>query len=253
MLPEATTFLRTDVSKWDGLAAAFETAFAKFHRLDFCALNAGIDDRDDIFASISRDPGRPPRKPNMLPFEVNLLGPYYGLKLAAHYMSLNPAPVPQGGKVVITGSVVSLYALPLLPQYSATKYGVLGLVRSMAPVAERVAIRVNCLCPVFVRTGLTPPGLLDAMPASATTPMATILRASDELVEFDKLAKEGRAKWVSEGRNGAAVEGNLDQLYYREEAKPEGGMGGMEDETIAEAWAKVYVERNKKFAAVGAS
>lgn len=252
VLPESTTFIRTDVSKWEDLATAFETAFSKFHRLDFCALNAGIDDRDDIFASISRDPAKPPRKPNMLTFEVNLLGPYYGLKLAAHYMSLNPEPVPQGGKVVVTGSAASLYSHPLVPQYTATKYGVLGLVRSAAHVAERVGIRVNCLCPAFVRTGLAPPGLLDAMPASATTPMATMLRAFDELAEFDKLVKEGRAKWVSEGHNGAAVEGSLDQLYYRKEAKPE-TLSEMNDSTIADAWANVYVERNKKFAAVGAN
>lgn len=252
VLPDATTFIKTDVSKWEDLASAFEQSFSKFHRLDFCALNAGIDDRDDIFGSISRDPAKPPRKPNMLTFEVNLLGPYYGLKLAAHYMSLNPEPVAQGGKIVITASAASFYSHPLVPQYTATKYGVLGLVRSAAPVAAQVGIRVNCLCPAFVRTGLAPPGLIDSIPESATTPMSTMLRAFDELAEFDKLAKVGRAKWVSEGHSGAAVEGTLDQLHYREEAKPEAA-SDTNDNTIAEAWAKAYVERNKKFAAEGAS
>lgn len=252
VLPDSTTFLKTDVSEWEDLASAFATAYAMFNRLDFCALNAGIDDRDDIFSSISRDPAKPPRKPNMLTFEVNLLGPYYGLKLAAHYMSLNPKPVPQGGKIVITASAASFYSHPLVPQYSATKYGILGLVRSAAPVAKEVGIRINCLCPAFVRTGLAPPGLLDAMPASVTTPMSTMLRAFDELAEFDKLAKQGRAKWVSQGHSGAAVEGSLEQLHYREEAKPEAS-SDMNDSAIAEAWSKAYVERNKKFAAKGAS
>lgn len=86
LLPESSTFIKTNVASWDELASAFQAAHDKFSRLDFCALNAGIDDRDDIFSTISKDPARPPRKPNMLTFEVNLFAPYYGLKLAAHYM-----------------------------------------------------------------------------------------------------------------------------------------------------------------------
>lgn len=93
---ESTTFLQTDVSDWDQLASAFHNAHERFSRLDFVALNAGIDDRDDIFASISGDAVRTPRRPNMLTFAVNLHGPYYGLKLAAHYMSLDHTG-PHGG------------------------------------------------------------------------------------------------------------------------------------------------------------
>lgn len=252
VLPGSTTFIKTDVSKWEDLASAFETAYSKFHRLDFCALNAGTDDRDDIFETISRDPAKPPRKPNMLTFEVNLFGPYYGLKLAAHYMSLNPEPVPQGGKIVVTASAAAFYSHGLVPQYTATKYGALGLVRSAAKVSTKVGIRVNCLCPAFVVTGLAPPGLVEAIPEQMKTPMSTMLRAFDELAEFDKLAVEGRAKWVSEGRNGAAVEGNLQNLYYREEPKPP-ATGYSRNEDIAKAWENAYVERNKKFAAEGAS
>lgn len=83
---ESSTFIKTNAADWDQLAASFEKAYSKFKRLDFCSLNAGTDDRDDIFDSISKDPAKPPKKPNMLTFEVNLYAPYYGLKLAAHYM-----------------------------------------------------------------------------------------------------------------------------------------------------------------------
>ncbi|KAF3763102.1 hypothetical protein M406DRAFT_18307, partial [Cryphonectria parasitica EP155] len=216
VLPDLTTFLSADVSDWDQLAAAFEKAHARFSRLDFCALNAGIDDRDDIFRSISSG-DLPPRRPNMRTFEVNLFGPYYGLKLAAHYMSRNPEPVAQGGKVVVTASVSGFRAHPLLPQYSSTKYGVLGLVRALAPAAKEVNIRINCLCPAVTATGLPPPGLMEKLPESIITPMSTLLRGFDELAEFDRLATEGRAKWVSQGQSGASVEGNLEELYYREE------------------------------------
>jgi NAD(P)-dependent dehydrogenase (short-subunit alcohol dehydrogenase family) len=54
-----------DVSSWDQNTALFQKAYEFTGRLDFCALNAGIDDRDDIFKSLSKDPNKPPKKPNM--------------------------------------------------------------------------------------------------------------------------------------------------------------------------------------------
>lgn len=225
--------------------------------MDFVALNAGIDDRDDIFASISGDAARPPRRPNMLTFAVNLYGPYYGLKLAAHYMSLvqvdntgGPAgqQPPAGGKVIITSSVAGFRAHPPNPQYSSSKYGLLGLSRAVAPAAARAGIRVNCVCPAVVATGLAPPGLMEAFPESIVTPMATMMRAFDELGEFDRLSRDGREKWVNSGPNGAVVEVNLQDLIYREEPKMDGDSSV--DPGIAEAWRSVYEERNKRFAAI---
>lgn len=228
--------------------------------MDFVALNAGIDDRDDIFASISGDPGRPPRRPNMLTFAVNLYGPYYGLKLAAHYMSLpaadnagDPEAAQQksprgGGKVVITSSVAGFCAHPPNPQYSSSKYGLLGLTRAVAPSAARAGIRVNCVCPAVVATGLAPPGLMEAFPESIVTPMATMVRAFDELGEFDRLARDGREKWADSGPNGAVVEVNLQDLIYREEPEMDGDSSV--DPGIAEAWRNAYEERNKRFAAM---
>lgn len=221
--------------------------------MDFVALNAGIDDRDDIFASISCDATRPPRRPNMLTFAVNLYGPYYGLKLAAHYMSLvdNTGRGPAargGGKIVITSSVAGFRAHPPNPQYSSSKYGLLGLTRAVAPGAAQVGIRVNCVCPAVVATGLAPPGLMEAFPKSIVTPMATMMRAFDELGEFDRLATDGKEKWVNSGPSGAVVEVNLQDLIYREEPKMEGDSSV--DPGIAEAWRTVYEERNKRFAAM---
>lgn len=284
---ESVTFLQTDISDWDQLASAFQTAHSRFsrrmsrpspaidtyphllrlshhHRLstnrltphvtvDFVALNAGIDDRDDIFSSTSGDPARPPRRPNMLTFAVNLYGPYYGLKLAAHYMSLladkNGTATPRGGKIIITSSVAGFRAHPPNPQYSSSKYALLGLTRAVAPsAAARASIRVNCVCPAVVATGLAPPGLMESFPASIVTPMATMMRAFDELAQFDRLAADGKEEWVASGPNGAVVEANLEELIYREEPKMEGDSSV--DPGIAEVWNRVYEERNKRFAAM---
>lgn len=248
--PEYSTFIKTNVTQWEENAAAFDQAYDKFSRLDFVALNAGIDDRDDIFNSISQDRAKPPTKPNLLPFEINLHAPYYGIKLAAHYMSLNPAPATQGGKIVITGSAASFWTHPILPQYSATKYGVLGLTRAMGPAADRVNIRVNCVCPATIATPLAPAGLLDKFPKETLTPMSTLIRAYDEVVDFDGLAKEGRAKWVAKGHNGAAVLVDRGNLVYKKEDENTLGFG--HDPAIWKAWIDAYVGRNIKYGQKGA-
>ncbi|OQU99163.1 hypothetical protein CLAIMM_04835 [Cladophialophora immunda] len=83
-----TLYIHSDVSSWEQQSHMFKQAYEWGKRLDFCALNAGIDDRDDIFNTLSYDLHKPPKKPNTDTFSVNITGTYYGIKLAAHYMTI---------------------------------------------------------------------------------------------------------------------------------------------------------------------
>lgn len=74
-VPE-TLFVQTDISSWDQQAAMFKEAYEWGKRLDFCALNAGIDDRDDIFSTLSYDVQTLPIQPNTATFSVNITGTY---------------------------------------------------------------------------------------------------------------------------------------------------------------------------------
>lgn len=59
-----------------------------------------------------------------------------------------------GGSIVNSASILSLSADQILPAYTASKHGVLGLTRAIA-VTERYAlagIRCNCICPGDIRT-----------------------------------------------------------------------------------------------------
>lgn len=243
-----TTYIRTDISSWDDQARLFQQTYESHGRLDFVALNAGIDDRDDIFASISSDSTKPPRKPNLQIFDVNLNGTYYGIKLASHYMSLDSSAAgkkQKGGKIAVTASAAGIYALPVVPQYTATKYALVGLVRALGPVAEKVGIRINAVCPALVATGLAPAGLMDNFTQEQITPMSTIIRCFSELSNFEDVEKEG---WVDNGRNGEIVEGNMSELIWHEEPeipKTNDYQGGEEGK---KAWAEAYTQRNKNFA-----
>ena len=228
---ERSLFVKADVGVFDDQARLFEQAFQWHGRLDFAALNAGIDDRDDIFGSINLK--SPPTKPDMATFDVCLSGVYYGIKLFAHYSSRNPVP---GGKIVATASIGGLYPNPGLPQYSAAKSGVIGLVRSLAPVAAPHNITINAVAPSLVSTALAPPSLLKKYPKHLVTPMKTIMRAFDELMD------------ETLNHNGEVVEGNIDALYYHKPPMPMApSMKTDESAQLLKVWVDAYVERNKAF------
>ncbi|KAK5133844.1 hypothetical protein LTR08_007175 [Meristemomyces frigidus] len=240
-----TLFIQTDIASWAAQAALFAQAHAWHGRLDFFAANAGIDDRDDIFHSL--DPTTPPKQPNMQTLEVNLMGTYYGIKLAAHYMTVPSAaagkPRP-GGKIVVTASAAGIYPLPSVPQYAASKHALVGLVRSLGPGAAAVDIRINALCPALVATGLAPPGLMANFDPAQVTPMSTMMAGFEALAGLEGVGGEG---WVARGRSGEVVEGNLGELVWHEPpTRPEAS--SYMDEKGLEDWARTYRERNRNFA-----
>ena len=242
-----TIFISTDISSWNQQAALFKRAFDWHKRIDFFSANAGIDDRDDIFNSISSDSAAPPKQPNMKTFDVNLTGTYYGIKLAAHYMSLDSklgGKAKTGGKIVVTASAAGIYPLPSVPQYTATKHALVGMVRSMAPVAAPFHIRINALCPAMVATGLAPPGLLESFRPEQLTPMRTMLRCFSELADLENASAED---WVENGRIGEVVEGNLEELvWHPTPSRPQAS--SYMDEKGMQDWARAYAERNRNFA-----
>lgn len=76
------------------------------------------------------------------------------VKLATHYLMkneiVNRAKAPTRGSFLITASIAALYPFPMAPIYAATKHGVVGLVRSLAPHLEKVAIQINAVAPAFI-------------------------------------------------------------------------------------------------------
>ncbi len=61
-----------------------------------------------------------------------------------------------GGSIVNSASILSLSADQILPAYTASKHGVLGLTRAIAVTEAyaRAGIRCNCICPGDIRTAM---------------------------------------------------------------------------------------------------
>ncbi|KAK4499511.1 hypothetical protein PRZ48_010026 [Zasmidium cellare] len=205
-----TLFVQPNVSSWDQQINLFQKAYEWHGRIDFCALNAGIDDRDDIFTFLTE----PPRRPNLATFEVNLIGAYYGIKIAAHYLektNVGAGKLQKGGKIVLTGSGAAIWPIPILPQYTATKHAIAGLGRSFgrSEGAKLANIRATVLCPAIVATNVLPQGVLDAMSPEQLTPMDTLMRGYDYLANLEN---GHQADWVNEGPSGLVLEANGTKL-----------------------------------------
>jgi NAD(P)-dependent dehydrogenase (short-subunit alcohol dehydrogenase family) len=79
--------------------------------------------------------------------DVNLNGAYYFSKHALPH-------IPDGGRIVNLGSVLSHIGVAEQTAYSAAKHAVLGFTRAFAHHAARRAVTVNVVCPGWVRTDM---------------------------------------------------------------------------------------------------
>jgi len=82
--------------------------------------------------------------------KVNLHGVFYGMKYQI------PAILAAGGGAIVnTGSIYGSIGLKGQDAYTATKHGVIGLVRSAAQEYAPRNLRINVVSPGVVKTGLT--------------------------------------------------------------------------------------------------
>lgn len=117
-----------------------------FGGLDVAFNNAGVSTDISIpFAEFSGDAWREV-------IGVNLNSYFYCMKAEAKAMN-------NGGAIVNTASVASLVAAPNMAAYVASKHGLAGLTKAAALDLINQQIRVNAVCPGFVRTPMMAPAL----------------------------------------------------------------------------------------------
>lgn len=82
--------------------------------------------------------------------DLNLTAPFRCMRRAV------PTMVDRGiGRVVVVASVAAKVGEPYIAAYTASKHGVLGLVRSAARELAGTGVTVNAVCPGYVDTPMT--------------------------------------------------------------------------------------------------
>jgi len=81
---------------------------------------------------------------------VNLIGPFLAIQHAAPHIKARG-----GGSIICTASVAGLRSGAGGPAYSASKAGVISLVRTAAQQLSGSNVRVNAICPGLIETGMT--------------------------------------------------------------------------------------------------
>lgn len=103
--------------------------------------------------------------------DVNLTGVFLTMQAATRQM----IEQGDGGSIVATASLAATFALPQSPHYTATKGGVVQLVRAAAVRLARYGIRVNALSPGWIDTEMTT-GVQEHEKANEYTMMRTPMR-----------------------------------------------------------------------------
>ncbi|KAI1176098.1 short chain dehydrogenase reductase [Nemania sp. FL0916] len=151
-----------DVSNWDQLAAAFKD----IGKIDIAIANAGISEDFDFFSNIA-SPETP--APNYKCIDVNLTAAINFVHLALSAFEKQG----YGGSIVLTTSATGYSPEQSLPVYSATKAGVLGLIRSLRPnLPYTHGATINGVAPAATITRLLPKNLAAPIMA-AGSPVST--------------------------------------------------------------------------------
>jgi NAD(P)-dependent dehydrogenase (short-subunit alcohol dehydrogenase family) len=168
-------YMHCDVSEATDCQALVDATVEQFGQLDVLHANAGVSLPFADGFSPNIDPATWDKV-----IGINLSGVFYCCHYAIPVMARGG-----GGAIVNTASSMAVLPLGGMDAYAASKAGVAGLTRSLAPMCGPIGIRVNAICPGYVETPLT--GILqdsaDLAPAFAAQHAEPGWQTPEEIAE----------------------------------------------------------------------
>jgi meso-butanediol dehydrogenase/(S,S)-butanediol dehydrogenase/diacetyl reductase len=131
-----------DVSRRKSVEACFVEIEAAFGGYDILCANAGVSSMSLVTDLTDDDWDHN--------FDVNARGVFLTNQAAIRHFNATSNP----GTIVNTASLAGKWGAPWLAHYSASKFAVVGFTQALAREVALRGIRVNCICPGFVRTSM---------------------------------------------------------------------------------------------------
>jgi NAD(P)-dependent dehydrogenase (short-subunit alcohol dehydrogenase family) len=164
-----------DVSVTRQVEAMVNQTVATYGRLDYAFNNAGIEGATG----------------NTVTYPEENFDRVLAINLKAVWLCMKyeiPQMLKQGGGAIVnTASTLGLVAIEGASAYTAAKHGVVGLTRTAALEYALKNIRVNCVCPGFIRTAMTERG------------MDKGLIAEEQMIAIEPIGRIGKPEEIADG------------------------------------------------------
>jgi meso-butanediol dehydrogenase / (S,S)-butanediol dehydrogenase / diacetyl reductase len=139
--PDAVA-ITMDVTKRASVEAGFAEAVEILGQIDRVVANAGVSNMKPALELTDADWD--------FNFDVNARGVFLTDQAACRHFLQRGVQ----GAICNTASLAAKVGAPLLAHYSASKFAVVGWTQALAREMAKHGIRVNAICPGFVRTGM---------------------------------------------------------------------------------------------------
>lgn len=133
---------KLDVTNAAETGAVMDAVIAKLGGLDIVCANAGVSTMNRVVDLTERE------------WDFNMDVNAKGIFLTNQAAVRRFLAAKTRGTIVNTASMAGKVGAPLLAHYAASKFAVVGFTQSLAKEVGAQGIRVNCVCPGFVRTSM---------------------------------------------------------------------------------------------------
>lgn len=171
-------YIGADMTRPADIEAMFATTREALGPVDIVVNNAGVQ-------HVSPVEDFPVDKWNLI-INLNLNSAFHTTRLAFPDMKKN-----KWGRIINIASAHALVASPFKSAYVAAKHGILGFTKSTALEGATFGIRVNAICPGYVRTPLVENQIADTAKARGISEEAVVrdvLLAAQPTKEFVKVS-----------------------------------------------------------------